>query len=169
MTGGGEETGLRPVDPRYISARRLSAWIAFAVVMVAWAVSMAIALWNTEAGLRWIDWTVAAAGPLLAVPLVWRATVWPERVYRHLSYRAGEQGIEIHAGVYFRTVTTVPRSRVQHTDVSQGPMERRFGLGTLIVYTAGTAFAQVELPGLAHETATAIRDILLPKDGDDAV
>ena len=160
---------VRHVDPRYISARRLSAWVTFGVVMSVWAVSMGLAIWNREAGLRWLDWVIGFTGLLLAIALIFRATVWPARIYQHLSYHVDDHGIEIHAGVYFRTVTNVPRSRVQHTDVSQGPMERRFGLGTLVVYTAGTEFAQVDLPGLAHETATRIRDMLLPKDGDDAV
>ena len=62
----------------------------------------------------------------------------------------------------------VPRSRVQHTDVSQGPIERGFGLGTLVIYTAGTEHARVELHGLEHGTALHIRDHLLKSaDADD--
>ena len=44
-----------------------------------------------------------------------------------------------------------------------------FGLGTLVIYTAGTDHARVELPGLPHTRALAIRDHLLPAGGDDAV
>jgi membrane protein YdbS with pleckstrin-like domain len=58
---------------------------------------------------------------------------------------------------------------VQHTDVSQGPLERRFGLGTLVIYTAGTAHSRVNLEGLDHEVARRIRAHLLPKDEGDAV
>ena len=63
----------------------------------------------------------------------------------------------------------MPRSRVQHTDVSQGPLERGYGLGTLVIYTAGTDHAKVDLHGLDHATALAIRDHLLPREGGDAV
>jgi membrane protein YdbS with pleckstrin-like domain len=63
----------------------------------------------------------------------------------------------------------VPRSRVQHTDVSQGPLERRYGLGTLVIYTAGTSHSRVNLEGLDHEVARRIRAHLLPKDEGDAV
>ena len=76
-------------------------------------------------------------------------------------------------GVVWRSVVTVPRSRVQHTDVAQGPLQRVFGIATLIVYTAGTEHAFVSLRGLAPETANAIRDFLIDagSDGeqDDAV
>ena len=58
----------------------------------------------------------------------------------------------------WRKVINVPRSRVQHTDVSQGPLERGHGLGTLVIYTAGTDHARVDLPGLDHATALRIRD-----------
>jgi membrane protein YdbS with pleckstrin-like domain len=80
-----------------------------------------------------------------------------------------EDGLEIQRGVYWRTITTVPRSRIQHTDVSQGPLERRYGLGTLVVYTAGTHHSQVSLSGLEFTVAQAIRVHLLPRDQGDAV
>jgi membrane protein YdbS with pleckstrin-like domain len=58
---------------------------------------------------------------------------------------------------------------VQHTDVSQGPLQRRYGLATLTVHTAGTENAQVQLPGLPHDVALSIRDHLLPGNTADAV
>jgi membrane protein YdbS with pleckstrin-like domain len=63
----------------------------------------------------------------------------------------------------------VPSSRVQHTDVAQGPVERAFDLATLVVYTAGTQHASVTLNGLKNETALAIRDYLIDRDDDDAL
>ena len=58
---------------------------------------------------------------------------------------------------------------MQHTDVSQGPLERRFGLATLVVHTAGTAHASVELPGLQHAVAIEVRDFLVTAGRGDAV
>jgi uncharacterized protein len=71
--------------------------------------------------------------------------------------------------VVWRRIINVPRSRVQHTDVSQGPLERSHELSTLIVHTAGTEHARVALPGLARATALGLRDQLLPRDDRDAV
>lgn len=159
----------RQLDPAFVPAQRVSGWMVFVVVMGVWAMSLGVLLLMREAGLRPVVWGVAAIGALLAPLLAWFATAWPALAYRHWTYRLDEQGIEIRSGVVFRRVTTVPRSRVQHTDVSQGPLERRYGLGTLVIHTAGTEYARVELPGLAHGTATAVRDALLPKDGADAV
>jgi membrane protein YdbS with pleckstrin-like domain len=63
----------------------------------------------------------------------------------------------------------VPRSRLQHTDVSQGPLERRYGLGTLVLYTAGTDHARIDLAGLEHGVALRLRQHLLPSGDTDAV
>jgi uncharacterized protein len=159
----------RRLDPRYVTVQRMAGWVAFAAIMTTWAVALTLVLVMREDGLRWLVWTIGPAGAMAAPLLIWLATGWPPLSYRHYSYRLDEGAIEIRSGVVFRRVTTVPRSRVQHTDVAQGPIERRFGLGTLVVYTAGTQFARVSLPGLEYGTATAIRDTLLPRDGADAV
>ena len=80
-----------------------------------------------------------------------------------------DEGIEIKQGVVWRRIINVPRSRMQHTDVSQGPIERSFGLGTLVIFTAGTEHARVQLHGLDHGLALRIRDHLLSSGGGDDV
>lgn len=99
----------------------------------------------------------------------WHAFRWPARVFARTFYRVDGQGIEIRRGVYWRVVINVPKSRVQHIDVTQGPIERRFELGTLVIYTAGTDHAKVALAGLEHGRALAIREHLLPSGAGDAV
>ena len=121
---------------------------------------------NLPRGLRgWLPFLWLA----VTLAMAWRAHRWPWREYQHASYRVDEQGIEIRKGVFWRVTINVPRSRVQHTDVSQGPIERRYGLGTLIIHTAGTDHAKVELAGLEHGVALRIREHLLPSGGADAV
>jgi membrane protein YdbS with pleckstrin-like domain len=116
---------------------------------------------------RWM-WALSLWVVAMAM-MTWVFHRWPAVEYRHRGYRLDADGIEIKDGVLWRRVMNVPRSRVQHTDVAQGPLERRHGLGRLIVYTAGTDHARVELPGLAHHDALQIRDRLLPTNASDAV
>jgi membrane protein YdbS with pleckstrin-like domain len=78
-------------------------------------------------------------------------------------------GLWIERGVYWRRETFVPRARVQHTDVNQGPLARRFGIAELKVFTAGTQAAEIEVDGLAHADALALRDRLLGRGGADGV
>jgi membrane protein YdbS with pleckstrin-like domain len=118
---------------------------------------------------RWLFPLLLLAWAALTAALVWHTFRWPGIEYRHASYRVDPLGIEIVRGVIWRSVIHVPVSRVQHTDVSQGPLQRRYGLGTLTIYTAGTEYARVDLHGLPHARALAIRDHLLPKRSDDGV
>ncbi len=103
--------------------------------------------------------------------LIWRMTYLR---WKYAAYRVGPNRIKIRRGVLWRSVIDVPRSRVQHTDVSQGPVERNFGLATLVIHTAGTQHASVSLGGLPKDAAYAIRDHLLvggtgEGSSDDAV
>jgi membrane protein YdbS with pleckstrin-like domain len=152
-----------PLDPRYIRLQRDVGRITTAALAVPLLMGALIVLTPR----RWM-WAL----PLWLAALVamaWFFHRWPAVEYRHRAYRLDADGIEILSGVLWRRVMTVPRSRVQHTDVAQGPLERRHGLGRLIVYTAGTDHARVELPGLAHHDALQIRDRLLPTTAGDAV
>ena len=155
--------GYEPLDPRYIRLQREVGRITTAVLAI-WLLIAAMVLLTPR---RWM-WAIPAW--LIVVTLsAWCFHRWPAIEYRHRGYRLDAENIEIKAGVVWRRVMNVPRSRVQHTDVAQGPLERRHGLGRLIVYTAGTDHARVELPGLAHHDALQIRDRLLPTTASDAV
>jgi uncharacterized protein len=94
--------------------------------------------------------------------------------YVHLywqRYRYAEvaDGLLIESGVWWRKRTLVPRSRVQHTDVKHGPLQRRLGLATLVIHTAATRHQAIEVPGLIEAHAETLRDDLLGRSGDDAV
>lgn len=158
----------RPLDPRIVTLQRIVGWI----IAGASSLSLLIPLLGILFVASIPGWGKALfallwAGVTLALAAL--AHRWPAVEYRHTCYRVDTQGIEIRRGVLWRKVIHVPRSRVQHTDVSQGPLERTHGLGTLAIYTAGTDYAKVDLSGLDHATALLIRDHLLPREAGDAV
>jgi uncharacterized protein len=154
--------GVTPLDPRYVSLQREIGWY----VTAGGSVVLLVASFAWLGMGRW-PWCVAL-WVLGSIALGWLSYRWPPIEYRHTWYRVDEHGIEMRTGVFWRAVSNVPRSRVQHTDVAQGPLERKYGLGRLIVYTAGTTHAKVELPGLDHATALQIRDHLLPRQAASA-
>jgi membrane protein YdbS with pleckstrin-like domain len=93
---------------------------------------------------------------------------WPILSYRRTSYRVGPNGLEIRRGVLWRSHHRVPRSRIQHGDVSQGPFQRPLGIGKLSVFTAGSARHTTSLQGIEIERAYQLRDELLTLDSADA-
>jgi membrane protein YdbS with pleckstrin-like domain len=88
------------------------------------------------------------------------AAMWlmPRRRYRAWAYGQGEDELVVKHGLLIRKVTVVPFGRVQHIDIAQGPLERMFGLATLVLNTAGTRGSAVKLPGLLHADAEQMRD-----------
>lgn len=159
----------RPLDARVVVTWQIAAAVAAAVLTSVSLITVLVVAFGTplpaalRLGLLPLGWLAFAGG------LAGWALGWPRLRYRHVSYRVFSHGIEIHSGVIWRTVTQVPKTRVQHTDVSRGPIERAFGLATLTVYTAGTEHASVSLGGLELGQALRIRDHLIPAGGDDAV
>lgn len=92
---------------------------------------------------------------LVAVVAIVRA---PLRRYHARGYQMGSDRLRVVRGLIFRSDTVVPFGRVQHIDVHQGPIERAYGLATLVLHTAGNHNASVALPGLAHADALAMRE-----------
>lgn len=99
-------------------------------------------------------------GLLLVVALpawgVWMAL----RRYASTRWRLDGDGYALRRGRLWQQETFVPRSRVQHLDLQRGPLERRFGLATLVIHTAGTRSNAVSTRGLASEQAEWLRDQL---------
>ena len=157
------------LDPRSIQVQRIAGAIFTAIVSVVLLFGGTIAVIAADDIPVWVPPAMLVLWLAGSVLLAWHAYRWPPLEYRHTSYRADGLGLEIRRGVSWRDVIHVPRSRVQHTDVSQGPVERRYGLGTLVIYTAGTVYAKVDLAGLEHGTALRLRDHLLPSGDADAV
>jgi membrane protein YdbS with pleckstrin-like domain len=155
------------LDPAWIELQRLVGWIACAVLAPLLLLGVLIALFVGSLSFD-VKILLSLAWVAVALLLAWLAQAWPDIEYRRTSYAVDAEHIEIRRGVIWRVVTSVPKSRVQHIDVAQGPLERRYGLATLSIYTAGTEYARVDLPGLRHERAVAIRDHLLPGHDRDA-
>jgi hypothetical protein len=158
-----------PLDPRVIPLDQLVGTLVVLAIGLGSLIGLGIFVLVADDLPVWVRALPFLAWLGLSMAAVWHARTWPRRAYQHASYRVDEQGIEIRRGVYWRVVINVPKSRVQHIDVTQGPLGRRHGLGTLVIYTAGTDYAKVELHGLEHGRALEIRQHLMPSGTSDAI
>jgi uncharacterized protein len=94
----------------------------------------------------------------LAPLLIYLVFIAPGRRYRAWGYRMEEAELHVRRGVWTQIETIVPLDRVQHIDISQGPLERAFAVCRLVLHTAGTMHSLVLLPGLARPTAERMRE-----------
>lgn len=149
---------LSHVDPAIIGVWR---WRAAIRALFVTAIAAVIGL-----SLPWPGSTLPLLVAIGGALLTWR---WPLLSYRYLRFGVDDTGIAIESGVLWRSKIALPRIRIQHTDVSQGPLERRYGVGTLKLYTAGSRHTRIELPGLNHDDAIALRDALLAEGSGSGV
>jgi membrane protein YdbS with pleckstrin-like domain len=71
----------------------------------------------------------------------------------------GDDRLRVVRGLIFRSDTVVPFGRVQHIDVHQGPIERAYGLGTLVLHHRRQPQSlRCALPGSAMRDAMAMRE-----------
>ncbi len=159
---------LKRLDSRYLITERIGGLIVIGIFSSALFLGVVI-VWLIGSVPAWVKLVVLASWPVLSGLLLWLLMRLPYWNYKHTSYRVSPIGIEIRKGIIWKRIISVPRSRIQHTDVEQGPLMRRYGLAKLTVHTAGTEQASVNLSGVAHETALQIRDFLIHGDSSDVV
>ena len=63
-----------------------------------------------------------------------------------------------------RRSSTVPYLRVQHIDLTAGPLDRRLDLTTLVIRTA-SATTDARLPGIDGDEAERLRTTILRRAG----
>ena len=145
-----DERALTPLDTNHVKLLRTQAAIM--------AVPFTIGALVLEAAVDVLP-TGAIIGPVLLVA-AWAIARVPLRRHAARGYDLGADRLRVVRGLWFRSDTVVPFGRVQHIDVTQGPLERAFGLSTLMVHTAGTHNASVALPGLSAGDAAAMRETI---------
>ena len=112
-------------------------------------------------------WFVAAL-PLLAALLLFvlSAGVTPDLRWRRWRYEIREDEVDLQRGIYWISRTLVPLARIQHVDTRSGPLQRRFGLATVVFYTAA---GPNQIPELSAPVAAGVRDRIaaLTKEQDE--
>lgn len=77
------------------------------------------------------------------------------------AYALREHDLSYRSGLFFRKSITQPILRIQHIELKRGPIERRVGLATLQVFSAGGVMHTFEIPGLPLSTAKSLRQFIL--------
>ncbi|MDP9363173.1 MAG: PH domain-containing protein [Chloroflexota bacterium] len=139
------------LDPRARTLWRISGLVG-AVPMALVAAAAAYLLIRTELVPTWAAVAVASVVTLAAAVGVWP---YPDLLWRHWRYEIGEAEVDLQHGWWTVTRTLIPMARIQHVDTRRGPLQRRFGLASVVLYTAAGAS---EIPALADDVAAEARD-----------
>ena len=141
----------RPVDPRYLRVALIGRAIAAAIV----AVGSAVLLVVLDRGNGWV-----LASAMILLGLIAASAAGQVIAVRHLGYQLRDRDVSIRRGVLMQSQETVPFVRVQHVRIRQGLVQRRFGLATVEVNSAGP---DVHLVGLDAQNAERIKQLVVDR------
>ncbi|SDS21493.1 PH domain-containing protein [Agrococcus carbonis] len=116
-----------------------------------------VPIWLANDGrMPWWGWLPAAA----AAALIVIGVVFAFLRTRTIGYLEREDDLLVRRGMLFRRFVAVPYGRMQIVDITQGPIERMFGLKTLKFVTAAASSA-ITIPGMPGSSAEELRDHLV--------
>jgi len=91
-------------------------------------------------------------------------TYWLMRKsFTRKAYALRDKDILYRSGWLVQRLSVCPFIRIQHCSINAGPFERKLGLASISIHTAGTDGADLKIPGLQQETAHALRDFIMKK------
>ena len=144
------------LDPAYKRLRQVQSTIAlFFVALPLLLVTIVADIPSLPATIIWSAWAV-----VFGLLLTWPVIVFPKR-----GYVLRDKDILFRKGVIWRSVTAVPFNRIQHVETSNTPLDRKFQLATLQLFTAGGSSGDLKIDGLAAGVAEQLRIYLLRKVG----
>jgi membrane protein YdbS with pleckstrin-like domain len=147
------------LDPRAIRLWRITGLINMLPLLV----GAGAACWALG---RFGDYSLLVAVlPVLVVLVLGTVTagVAPGLRWRRWRYEIRPDEIDLQRGILWIERTLVPLARIQHVDTRQGPLQRRFGLSTVVFYTAA---GPNQIPELATRVAAEVRDRIAELTGE---
>ncbi|MFD2178881.1 PH domain-containing protein [Veronia pacifica] len=143
-----------PLSSRYVL---VNLWLNIILYSVLFAASI---------GFRWLPpfenltgyLSVATAIFAFLIPAM---TTWGFMSDKKKRFSLREQDISFSSGIFVHRLVTQPMLRVQHVELTRGPIERKAGLASLQVFSAGGSSHTFTIPGLPVEKAKQIRQFIL--------
>ncbi|MEL6673419.1 MAG: PH domain-containing protein [Bacteroidota bacterium] len=153
-----EEAEFQGLDEKYLNVSLIGSIIGNALFLIPVSVGIYFATAN---GMLWLGLLGLS---LWALYFAFRLFLLVKG-FRKKAYAVRERDLIYKKGLIWQRTTTVPFTRIQHASVSEGPIEKLFGLATVKVFTAGGDSSDLSIPGLPHEAAHRMKDFVMEKAG----
>jgi hypothetical protein len=148
-----EEIAMRPVHRDYLALLRIE-----------WAVTAAIFVLGAALLIYFVPSIRSEGWPLVVIPTVIFLAAYyliQERSFPFMAFAVRERDVMYQKGWLVRRTKVCPYSRVQNCSIQSGPLERKKGLASLILFTAGSEGADLKIPGLLQHEAEELRQYIL--------
>jgi membrane protein YdbS with pleckstrin-like domain len=111
-------------------------------------------------------WRFPIVMPILWISMGILSAAMLKLQWERWSYEVTDREVILSWGVWNQTRRFVPRDRVQHVDITSGPIARKFGLSHVHLYVAGAHGAVGGIPGLTHAEAEELREMLVESQAE---
>ncbi len=98
-------------------------------------------------------------GPVLLFMAIFPLYVFKAK--RAIKYSIRDHDLVLKSGLFWQKEVIQPIRRIQHVELTRGPLEKRIGLANISLFSAGTSGATFTIPGLRLITAARIRRYVL--------
>lgn len=155
-----EEVPLTPIQRAYLTVIRIEWAISSTILLILGAVL----IFSIKALQQPVYISLIAGGWIILT--VGYAFIQAKSFFQK-AYALRDKDVIYRSGWLVQKIKTCPFNRIQHSSVTTGLFERKFGLATLILYTAGTDDADLSIPGLKEADATAMKEWITQKIIDE--
>lgn len=115
-----------------------------------------------------VDTTVLVAGASALLVAMGLIAFYRFKAARAITYAVREHDVLRRSGLFFQQEVIQPLRRVQHVELNRGPLEKRMGLASISLFSAGSGKATFTIPGLKLITAERLRRyVLRSEQGQD--
>lgn len=151
-----EDVPFTRVERSYLTVIRIEWGIVSAVLLV-----IAIALIFSISRLQQALWISLIATGWLLITLFYFFV--QNRSFSRKAYALRDKDVIYRSGWIVQKIRTCPFNRIQHSSVNTGFFERKYGLATLVLFSAGTNDADLQIPGLKESAAYAMKEWITQK------
>lgn len=147
-----EDLVFEPLHPAHRTVRTLTAGMFFLFLLI---LSVGYVVLSTT-----VHPIVMLITGIVLLGVLWNV-IYQNISFKYLGYALREKDITFQSGMWWKDVSTTPYDRVQHVDIKQGLLDRKFGIVKLTIYTAGGSSTDLEIPGLTPVQAQHIKEFIL--------
>ena len=146
-----EDVSFLPLEKEFLLVERISVLISMGIFLV-----IGLTVFYLVDGLRQPIFMMMAS--LLFLFLFLWTFISKTLNYKFSGFALRERDLIFKSGWLYRKVRVVVRNRIQHVSVQSGPLERKFGLSSVSIFTAGSSEADFTIKGITQQTALGIKD-----------
>lgn len=154
------DADFRPIQRVYLQVLR---W-EWAITVTIFLVILAVLLYFIPV-LRQTPWVLLIGAVWLLLTTTW--FFLQEKGFQTKAYAVRDKDILYRSGWIIHHVHTCPYNRILHSTVTAGPLERKYGIATLVLYTAGPSDTDLHVRGLQEADAYALKEWIAKKIADE--